>query len=88
VAVRDGGAEAVLKEHDAGGCDLPDYGYSSKNIGEDEMDILRIIAAVILPPLGVFLQVGVGKHFWINIILTLLGYIPGIIHAVWVIARK
>jgi uncharacterized membrane protein YqaE (UPF0057 family) len=31
--------------------------------------------------------VGFGKHFWINIILTLLGYIPGIVHAVWVIAK-
>jgi uncharacterized membrane protein YqaE (UPF0057 family) len=55
---------------------------------EDAMDILRIFFAIVFPPLGVFLQVGVGKHFWINILLTLLGYIPGIIHAVWVIARK
>jgi len=52
------------------------------------MDILRIIAAVILPPLGVFLEVGIGKHFWINILLTLLGYIPGIVHAVYIIARR
>ncbi len=52
------------------------------------MDILRIIAAVLLPPLGVFLQVGIGKAFWINIVLTLLGYLPGIIHAVWIIAKK
>ncbi|AFO87840.1 YqaE/Pmp3 family membrane protein [Phaeobacter inhibens] len=52
------------------------------------MDLIRIIAAVILPPLGVFLQVGLGKHFWLNILLTLLGYIPGIVHAVWVIARE
>ena len=44
--------------------------------------------AIPLPPLGVFLQVGLGVHFWINILLTLIGYIPGIIHAVWVIARK
>lgn len=51
------------------------------------MDIIRIIAAIILPPLGVFLQVGIGKHFWINIILTILGFIPGIVHAVWVIAK-
>lgn len=51
-------------------------------------DIIRIIVAVILPPLGVFLEVGLGKHFWINIILTILGYIPGIIHALWVIIRK
>ncbi len=52
------------------------------------MDILRIIIAIILPPLGVFLQVGLTKHFWINILLTILGYIPGIVHAVWVIATK
>lgn len=51
------------------------------------MDIIRIIAAIILPPLGVFLQVGIGKHFWINIVLTLLGFIPGIVHAIWVIAK-
>ena len=45
------------------------------------MDFLRIIVAVLLPPLGVFLQVGIGKQFWINILLTILGYIPGIVHA-------
>ena len=52
------------------------------------MDILRLIAAILLPPLGVFLKVGFGGHFWLNILLTLLGYIPGIIHAVWIIAKK
>lgn len=52
------------------------------------MDIIRIILAIILPPLGVFLQVGIGMHFWINIPLTLLGYIPGIVHAVWIIATR
>ncbi|MFP4104566.1 MAG: YqaE/Pmp3 family membrane protein [Phycisphaerae bacterium] len=52
------------------------------------MDILRIIVAILLPPLGVFLQVGLGFHFWLNILLTLLGYIPGIIHAIWVIVSK
>jgi uncharacterized membrane protein YqaE (UPF0057 family) len=51
------------------------------------MDLLRIIIAILIPPLGVFLQVGIGKHFWINILLTILGYIPGIVHAVWVIAK-
>lgn len=51
------------------------------------MDILRIILAIILPPLGVFFQVGLGKHFWINILLTLLGYIPGIVHAIYIIAK-
>ncbi|MCQ0090980.1 YqaE/Pmp3 family membrane protein [Roseovarius sp. M141] len=52
------------------------------------MDLIRIIVAILLPPLGVFLQVGLGKHFWINILLTLLGYIPGIVHAVYIIASR
>lgn len=52
------------------------------------MDIFRIIIAVILPPLGVFLQVGFSGQFFLNILLTLLGYIPGIVHAVWIISRR
>lgn len=51
-------------------------------------DFIRIVLSVILPPLGVFLEVGLGKHFWLNIILTLLGFIPGIIHAVYIIASR
>lgn len=51
------------------------------------MDILRIILSVIIPPVGVFLQVGLGLQFWLNILLTLLGYFPGLIHAIWVITR-
>ncbi|KAA0143053.1 MULTISPECIES: YqaE/Pmp3 family membrane protein [Gimesia] len=51
-------------------------------------DILRIVLAVLLPPVGVLLQVGLGMHFWLNIVLTLCGYIPGLVHAIWVIARK
>ena len=52
------------------------------------MDVIRIIFAILLPPVGVFLQVGFGMHFWLNILLTLLGNIPGIIHAIWIIARR
>ena len=51
------------------------------------MDIIRLICAIILPPLGVFLQVGLSKQFFINVLLTLLGYLPGIVHAVWIIIR-
>lgn len=49
------------------------------------MDLLTLLIAIILPPLAVFMEVGFGTHFWINIILTLLGYVPGILHALWVI---
>lgn len=51
-------------------------------------DLLRIILSVLLPPVGVFLEVGLTTQFWINVILTLFGYIPGIIHALWIILRR
>lgn len=54
----------------------------------EKMDVVRILIAILLPPAGVFLEVGLGLHFWLNILLTILGYVPGIIHAVWVILRK
>ncbi|KAK6457841.1 UPF0057-domain-containing protein [Scheffersomyces xylosifermentans] len=50
-------------------------------------DIIKIIFAIILPPLGVFLERGCSSSLLLNILLTILGYIPGIIHAVYVIAR-
>lgn len=55
---------------------------------ESSTDVLRVIVSVLLPPLGVFLQEGIGEQFWINVLLTLLGYVPGLVHAVWIIARR
>ncbi len=52
------------------------------------MDVIRVLLSILLPPLGVFLQVGIGAQFWLNILLTLLGYFPGVIHAVYIIAKK
>ena len=52
------------------------------------MDCLRVVLSVLFPPLGVFLQVGFGLHFWLNVLLTLLGYVPGLIHAIWIIATR
>jgi uncharacterized membrane protein YqaE (UPF0057 family) len=55
---------------------------------EGTKDFIRIILSVIIPPVGVFFQVGLGLHFWINILLTLLGYIPGLLHAIWIILKE
>ncbi|MBD2314799.1 YqaE/Pmp3 family membrane protein [Desertifilum sp. FACHB-1129] len=52
------------------------------------MDLVRVLAAIFLPPLGVFLQVGLGKDFWINLVLTMLFFFPGMIHAIYIIGRK
>ncbi|KAL1589073.1 Plasma membrane proteolipid 3 [Cladosporium halotolerans] len=50
-------------------------------------DIIKIICAVVLPPLGVFLERGCGADLLINLLLTILGYIPGIIHALYIILK-
>lgn len=52
------------------------------------MNLVRIILSILIPPLGVFLKVGLGGQFWLNVILTILGYIPGLIHAIWIISRS
>ncbi len=49
--------------------------------------LLMIIIAILIPPLAVFLKRGVGMALLISIILTLLFYIPGLIHALYVILK-
>ena len=39
------------------------------------------ILAIFIPPLAVGLNNGIGKEFWIDLILTILGILPGIIYA-------
>jgi len=51
------------------------------------MDICKMIFAVIFPPLGVFLEKGCGVDLLINILLTILGWIPGVIHAFYIILK-
>ncbi|KAI0236280.1 plasma membrane proteolipid Pmp3, partial [Massospora cicadina] len=50
-------------------------------------DFLKIIGAIVLPPLGVLLERGCGVDLLINVLLSLLGYIPGIIHALYIILK-
>jgi len=52
------------------------------------MSILEIILALLLPPVAVALRYGLSSAFWINLLLTILGIIPGIIHAFYVLTRK
>ena len=52
------------------------------------MGILKIILSILLPPVAAFMQVGATKHLWINIVLTILGGIPGIVHALWLVTSN
>lgn len=49
--------------------------------------LLLVIIAILLPPLAVGLKTGMGGALILNIILWLLFYIPGLIHALIVILR-
>ncbi|WP_308992191.1 YqaE/Pmp3 family membrane protein [Mariniflexile litorale] len=45
------------------------------------MSLIIIILNILLPPLAVFMKHGVGTTLVISILLTLIGWIPGVIHA-------
>lgn len=49
--------------------------------------LLQILIAIFLPPLSAFLQVGLSLHFWLNVVLTLIGLLPGSVHALWLLLR-
>ena len=49
------------------------------------MPILQIILAVILPPLAVFLKRGAGTELVIGVVLWLLGWIPGVLYALYIV---
>lgn len=47
--------------------------------------LLTIILTVLIPPAGVALTTGLSTQFWINLVLTLIFYIPGLIHGLIVV---
>jgi uncharacterized membrane protein YqaE (UPF0057 family) len=49
--------------------------------------LLMVIIAILLPPLAVFLKSGVGKDLIINIVLCLLFFVPGVLHALYVVLK-
>ena len=52
-----------------------------------DISLLALLLAVFIPPLGVLITEGLGVQLLINLILTFLGYIPGIVHALYIILR-
>lgn len=51
------------------------------------MKILRYALGILIPPVGVWLTYGFSMTLVINILLCFLAWIPGVIHAVWAIAK-
>ncbi|CCL99792.1 uncharacterized protein FIBRA_01814 [Fibroporia radiculosa] len=51
-------------------------------------DVCLILIAIIFPPAAAAFITGCSCDLLINILLTVLGYLPGHIHAFWLIYRK
>ena len=47
-----------------------------------------IVAALLLPPLAIFLAEGVTRNFWIAFGLTCLGYLPGIAFTFYTLLKR
>ena len=57
-------------------------------ITESDNKILAIILAILLPPIGVwFFEGEITMHFWLDLLLTFLFWIPGVIYALYIILR-
>lgn len=46
-----------------------------------------VIIAVLLPPLAVGLKRGVGAQLLLSIVLTLLFWLPGLLHAIYIVLK-
>ncbi|NTW34106.1 MAG: YqaE/Pmp3 family membrane protein [Bacteroidetes bacterium] len=65
--------------------------YSAKavqsNVSGGTDQLLLCIIAIFIPPLAVFLNNGIGSEFWIDLILTLCFFVPGLIYALYLILK-
>jgi uncharacterized membrane protein YqaE (UPF0057 family) len=45
--------------------------------------LVALIVSIFLPPVAVYLKKGAGSDLVINIVLCLLMWVPGVLHAIW-----
>ena len=59
-----------------------EFKQNKKSGKANDNTLLLVIVAILLPPLAVYLHQGeINKKFWIDLLLTLLFYLPGLIYA-------
>ena len=51
------------------------------------LSIIDIILGIFLPFVAVLLRKGLGRAFLVNVILCIIGWLPGVIHAFYVMTR-
>jgi len=65
-------------------------GNSIQLLGEKIMDnkVLQVIAALLVPPLAVYMKNRkFDGTFWLNIVLTMMFDVPGVLHALYVVLK-
>ncbi len=68
---------------------LKDYKNSAKHADTNTSTALLVILAILLPPVAVLVHEGeLNNKFWIDLLLTLLFYLPGLIYALIVVLGK
>jgi uncharacterized membrane protein YqaE (UPF0057 family) len=63
------------------GCQWPILRFAPMNT------LILVIIAILLPPLAVFLKTKSAKDTIINIVLCIFFWLPGILHALWLILK-
>lgn len=51
------------------------------------MSLVMILLTILLPPVPVAIKEGIGLQLLLNVLLTLIGWLPGVVHAFWVQTR-
>lgn len=69
---------------------LPSFGLNTDNgslsQSETPMPLLKALFSILLPPVAVAIHTAeFGNAFWLNLVLTLCGHIPGVIHAIYLL---
>jgi len=49
--------------------------------------LILVILAIFLPFVATFLKKGVGQDLIINIVLCIFFWVPGVLHALWLILK-
>lgn len=53
-----------------------------------ENKFFQVILSLLIPPLAVYMKKGeIDSAFWLNIVLCFLGYLPGVLHALYVVLK-
>jgi uncharacterized membrane protein YqaE (UPF0057 family) len=52
------------------------------------VSFIRALCSIFVPPVAVLLVDGPGRRFALNLVLTALGFVPGVVHAIWVLTSK